>query len=157
MPLTAAATPRSCSPPRSGTLYFSSNRPGGLGENDIYRTQRAAGRWTTPENLGPGVNSAGREYGPYIAPDETYLIFASERPGGLGGADLYISVRGADGRRSKPANLGPAVNTVTSEYTPMVSPDGRHLFFTSGTAGSDDLFWIDAGVVRKAVAAGRGR
>ncbi len=138
---------------RDGTLYFSSNRPGGLGENDIYRARRVGGRWAPPENLGPVVNSAGREFDPFIAPDESYLIFASERPGGLGQSDLYLSVRHADGTWGTPVNLGPAVNSPFGDYTPMLSPDGRYLFLTSGGAGSDDIYWIDASVIRKAVAA----
>jgi Tol biopolymer transport system component len=113
------------------------------------------GRWAQPENLGAPVNTAGREYDPFVAPDESYLIFASERPGGLGGADLYISVRRPDGSWGTPANLGPTVNSAASDYTPMLSPDGQYLFFTSGSAGSDDIYWIEAGVIRAAVKAAR--
>jgi Tol biopolymer transport system component len=136
---------------RAGTMYFSSNRPGGLGGNDVYRTRRLDGRWTTPENVGAPVNSSSREYDPFIAPDESYLIFTSERPGGLGRADLYVSPRLPDGSWGTPVNLGPGVNTAGSEYTPMLSPDGRYLFFTSGGAGSDDIYWVDARVIRKAL------
>jgi Tol biopolymer transport system component len=136
---------------RSGTLYFSSNRPGGLGQNDIYRSRRINGRWTAPENLGATVNTAGREYDPFIAPDESYLIFASERPGGLGAADLYLSVRRGDGTWCVPVNLGPDVNSSAAEYTPMLSPDGRYLFFTGDGAGTDDIYWIDASVIAKAI------
>ncbi|MBS1111412.1 MAG: hypothetical protein H6Q88_3404, partial [Anaeromyxobacteraceae bacterium] len=113
-----------------GTLYFSSNRAGSLGQNDVYRARRRDGRWTAPENLGAPVNTAGREYDPFIAADESYLIFASERPGGFGGADLYLSVHEPDGSWGEPRNLGPAINTAESEYTPMLSPDGKYLFFT---------------------------
>lgn len=131
-----------------GTLYFSSNRPGGLGANDIYRSRRdERGRWTTPENLGPPVNTAGREFDPFIAPDQTWLVFASERPGGHGAADLYVSFRKPDGSWEEPTNMGPAINTVESEYTPMLSPDGRFLFFTRGRLGYDDIYWVDARVL----------
>ena len=142
---------------RSGTLYFSSNRPGGLGENDIYRVRRLDGRWSIPENLGVPVNTVGREFDPFIAPDESYLIFASARPGGLGNADLYVSVRHPDGSWGEPVNLGPGVNSATGDYTPMLSPDGRYLFFTSGAVGSDDIYWVDARVIRNAIATMRAR
>ncbi len=132
---------------RDGTLYFSSNRPGGLGENDIYRARRVDGAWTAPENLGRGVSSEYREFDPLIAPDESCLIFASTRPGGLGQADLYISFRDAGGGWSEPRNMGPAVNSAMSDYTPMLSPDGKYLFFTSNREGQDDIFWVDAGVI----------
>jgi len=132
---------------RTGTLYFSSNRQGGLGENDIYRARRVDGRWTPPESLGRGVNSEFREFDPFIAPDESYVIFASTRPGGMGGADLYISFRNARGEWDEPKNMGPSVNSAASDYTPILSPDGRSLFFTSSREGQDDIFWIDARVI----------
>jgi hypothetical protein len=132
---------------REGTLYFSSNRPGGLGENDIYRARRVNGQWTTPENLGRPVSSEFREFDPFIAPDESYVIFASARPGGLGGSDLYISFGERNGAWGEPKNMGPAVNSPASDYTPMLSPDGKYLFFTSGREGQDDIFWVDAGVI----------
>jgi hypothetical protein len=131
-----------------GTMYFSSNRAGSLGQNDIYRARRRDGGWTAPENLGAPVNTSGREYDPFIAPDESYLIFTSERPGGFGGADLYLSVRKPDGSWGEPRNLGPAINTAESEYTPMLSPDGKYLFFTRGRLGYDDLYWVEAEVLR---------
>jgi hypothetical protein len=132
---------------RDGTLYFSSNRPGGLGENDVYRSRRVDGTWTAPENLGRPVSSEFREFDPFVAPDESYLIFASTRPGGLGNADLYISFRGADGAWGEPKNMGPAVNSSAADYTPMLSPDGKYLFFTSSREGQDDIYWVDAGVI----------
>jgi Tol biopolymer transport system component len=131
-----------------GTMYYSSNRAGSLGQNDIYRARRRDGGWTAPENLGAPVNTSGREYDPFIAPDESYLIFTSERPGGFGGADLYLSVRKPDGSWGEPRNLGPAINTAESEYTPMLSPDGKYLFFTRGRLGYDDLYWVEAEVLR---------
>lgn len=132
-----------------GTLYFSSNRPGGLGANDVYCARRDAhGKWTAPMNLGPPVNGPGREYDPLVAPDGRWLVFASERPGGFGGADLYVSRRLPDGTWGEPRNLGPSVNSPASEYTPALTPDGRTFLFTRGRAGDDDLYWVDSGVLR---------
>ena len=133
---------------RDGTLYFSSNRPGGLGANDIYRSRRdGQGQWAAPENLGAPVNTPGREFDPCIAPDGSWLAFASERPGGCGAADLYVSFRQADGTWGEPKNLGPPVNTADSEYTPLLSPDGGYLFFTRGHFG-DDIYWVEAKVIQ---------
>jgi hypothetical protein len=133
---------------RDGTLYFSSNRQGSLGANDIYRSCRdEQGRWATPENLGAPVNTPGREFDPLIGPDQSWLIFASERSGGLGAADLYVSFRKPDGSWGEPKNVGPPVNTSESEYTPVLSPDGRYLFFTRGRSGYDDIYWVEARVI----------
>ena len=100
-----------------------------------------------PENLGRRINTESREYDPFIAPDESYLIFASERPGGLGAADLYISFREAGGAWGDPKNMGTAVNSSAADYTPMLSPDGKYLFFTSSRQAQDDIYWIDARVI----------
>jgi ankyrin repeat protein len=133
----------------SGTLFFSSHREGSKGENDIFRAESADGGYGAPVNLGDAINTEHREFDPFIAPDESFLIFASGRPGGLGEADLYISFRAKDGTWSRAQNMGQAVNSSASDYTPMLSPDGKYLFFTSGRAGVDDIYWVDAGIIKK--------
>ena len=130
-----------------GDLYFSSRRDGGKGRNDIYRARLVDGRFQGPENLGAPINTEAAEYDPFITPDESTLIFASTRSGGLGNSDLWISFRGADGSWSEPRNLGAPINTPHLEYTPMLSPDGKYLFFTSGRGGADDIYWVEAGVI----------
>ena len=132
-----------------GDLYFSSPRAGGAGGNDIYRSRLADGTLGRAENLGPPINTDKWEFDPFIAPDESYIIFASNRPGSLGGSDLYISVRKPDGTWAAPENMGEPINSVAPEYTPMLSPDGKYLFFTSGRNGPDDIFWIDASVIAR--------
>jgi len=117
-----------------GTLYFSSRRAGSLGENDVYRSLSVGGIFDEPENLGPAVNSKFREFDPFVAPDGGYLIFASNRPGGHGSSDLYISFLGSDGSWTPARNMGPGVNSDSPDFTPMLTPDGRYLFFTSSTA-----------------------
>ncbi len=131
----------------SGDLYFCSRRDGGKGEHDIYRSRMVEGRFQRPENLGSPVNGAESDFDPLIAADGSYLVFASTRPGGLGNADLYVSFRGKDGSWSEPRNLGAPVNTPYLEYSPMLSPDGKYLFFTSGRDGADDIYWVDARVI----------
>jgi len=137
-----------------GSLYLSAERPGGLGGSDIYRAQRLPdGGFAEPENLGPPVSSEFHEGDTFVAPDESYLVLSSRRPGGLGQNDLYVSFRGADGRWSEPANLGPTINTDQTDFCPMVTPDGRYLFFSRRTGGSwaeateGEIFWVDLGVI----------
>ncbi len=132
---------------KEGALYFSSHRAGGFGQNDIYRSRLVDGRYQEPENTGQGFNTPHREFDPFIAPDESYLIFASDRPGGFGDADLYISFRQENGTWSPPTNMGKTINSSASDYTPMLSPDGKYLFFTSNRAGVSDLYWADARVI----------
>ncbi len=130
---------------RNGTLYFSSTRNGGLGDIDIYRARLVDGAYPRVENLGPPINTSSGDDLPYIAPDESYLIFASDRPGGLGHRDLYISFQ-ADGSWTEAQNLGIPINSELWDIYPSVSPDGRYLFFTrrqSWEATEDsDIYWV---------------
>ena len=130
-----------------GDLYFCSRREGGKGRHDIYRARLVNGRFERSENLGSPINTEQSDFDPFIAPDESYIIFASARPGGVGNADLYISFRGNEGSWSEPRNMGAPVNTPYLEYAPMLSPDGKYLFFTSGRGGADDIYWVDARVI----------
>lgn len=113
----------------NGTLYFAAERPGGKGGLDLYRARFVDGRYTEPENLGDAINSEHAEMDLYVAPDESYLIFASHRPG-QGNGDLYISYN-RDGRWTPAQNLGDQVNTPAREYAPSVTPNGKFLFWTS--------------------------
>jgi len=130
-----------------GTLYFSSNRAGSLGQNDVYRARRrtAGGRSREPRRAG---QHAGRKYDPFIAADESYLIFASERPGGFGWRRPLPERHEPDGSWGEPRNLGPAINTAESEYTPCSLRTASNLFFTRGRQGYDDLYWVEAEVLR---------
>ena len=114
----------------AGTVYFVTSLPGGLGQGDIYRSTLVDGKYTKPENLGPTINSPAHDTTPYIAPDESYLVFASSRPNGSGDQDLYISYK-RNGVWTEATNLGPKINSPGRDYCPLVSPDGRYLFFSS--------------------------
>jgi hypothetical protein len=115
----------------NGTLYFSSDRAGGKGGLDIYRSRLVDGKYTEPENLGDAVNTPGWELDCLIAPDESFLIIgAIGRPDSLGLYDLYVSYN-RDGAWTPAKSLGPKINTSARDYSPRLSPDGRYLFFTS--------------------------
>jgi Tol biopolymer transport system component len=113
-----------------GTLYFGSDRAEGKGRTDLYRARLVNGKYAVPENLGDSVNTQFDEYEPYIAPDQSYLIFMAARPDGRGGSDLFISYQ-KNGAWTKAVNLGDKINSSASEYSPKVSPDGRYFFWTS--------------------------
>lgn len=156
----------------SGTLYFSSNRPGGHGGFDLYRCVRRGDGYGPAENLGPAVNSGDFDAHPWVAPDESFLLFDSRRPGGQGGNDLYVSFRQADGTWTPAQNLGPGINTAAGEMRPCVPPGGRVLVFCSDRCmgdpqvpsptleafqarihgpgnGSQDLWWVDLSGVER--------
>jgi len=118
-------------PASSGTLYFGSDRPGGLGKTDLYRARSVGGRFSAPENLGPAINSAADEYEGAIAPDESFIVFmAAGRPDDRGGGDLYISHR-KDGAWTQAKNLGATINGPGLEIAPYFTPDGKSFFFSS--------------------------
>jgi Tol biopolymer transport system component len=111
-----------------GTLYFGSDRDGGRGASDIYVSKLRDGEYTAPVNV-EALNTDANDGNPYIAPDQSYIVFNSNRPGGEGDSDLYISFN-RGGTWTAPIGLGKAVNTPAVEYCPMVSPDGQRLYFT---------------------------
>jgi ankyrin repeat protein/glyoxylase-like metal-dependent hydrolase (beta-lactamase superfamily II) len=122
---------------RKSNIYLSLNIPGSHGESDIYVSRLVNGRYLTPENLGPGVNSAGREEFPFIEPDGAYLLFVRDM-------DIYISFPDAGGKWGEAKKLGSEINTPDMELLPVVSPDGRFLFFSRG----QDTYWVDAGIIK---------
>lgn len=116
-----------------GTLYFSSNRQGGKGSYDIYRSRFVDGKFTEIENLGEGVNTPGVELDNYISPDQKFLVFAANgRKDDLGGGsgDLYISLN-KNGTFTAARNLGAPINSPAREYCPIGSPNGKYFFFSS--------------------------
>jgi Tol biopolymer transport system component len=120
-----------------GTIYFTSTREGGKGAWDIYCAKPIGEKFDAIENLEDTINSKYNEHDPFIAPDESYIIFTSNRPGGYGRGDLYISFRNTDGSWSMARNLGKDINTSDYEYCPSVSPDGKYFFFSRFGGGSE--------------------
>jgi Tol biopolymer transport system component len=148
----------------NGTLYFFARERGGFGEADLFVARRVDAEYGEPENLGPTVNTEFNEYDPFVAPDESYLIFASTRTGSLGKDDLYISFRGNDGSWSAPAHMAKGVNSQASENRAYVTADQKYLIFTSDRKasgpdiehpddgkrpgnGSRDIYWVDAKIL----------
>jgi len=134
----------------NGTLYFVSTRPGAIGSMqrpiNIWRARpidAASGRYGAPENLGPAIN-LGYETNVFVTPDER-VMFASRdgAPGGLGGDDLFVSVKRGDAWTPM-RHLDAPINSPQYEYGPSVSADGRWLFFTSmRRGGTADAYRVD--------------
>ncbi len=117
--------------------------PDGYGSCDLYISYLTNDGWSTPENLGNRVNTEFRESSPSLSPDKRDLYFTSDRPGGYGGNDLYVSHRMQSGNWSEPENLGPEINTVGDESAPFIHADNQSLYFTSNGQigyGGDDIF-----------------
>ncbi len=122
---------------RNGTLYFGSRRKGGIGGVDLYRSRFLNDKYAEPENLGDAINTTFDEFEPYIAPDESFLIFmAAGRPDGLGGYDLYISYN-RNGQWTKAQNLGAPINSAADELSPKITPDGKYFFWASSRSAID--------------------
>jgi len=130
----------------NGYLYFFSRRPGGVGKSDLYICRYKNGGYSEPINV-KNLNTSHHEWDPYIAPDESYLIFCSTRPGGLGQDDLYISYRNHQNQWCEPVHLDDRFNSPRSENRPYVTHDGLYFFFTSTKSGNRDIYWVDARVI----------
>lgn len=134
----------------NGDLYFAApDRAGGLGDADLYVARFRGAAYLPAENLGASVNSAGPDWDPYVSPAGDILIFKSERPGGFGGRDLWIS-KYKQGGWTVPRNLGPAINTADDEDSAELTPDGRYLIFGRSKPGAEawKMYWIDARALR---------
>ena len=119
--------------------------PEGYGSCDLYISYLTPDGWSSPENLGRRVNSSEWDSSPSLSPDKRDLYFASTRPGGYGGSDIYVSRRLSNGIWSDPENLGASVNTAGNEIYPFIHADNQTLYFTSNGHpgyGNDDLFLV---------------
>ena len=134
---------------KNKNCYFFSRRPGGYGDSDLYMSKYLKGKYQKPVNLGQKLNTEYHEWDTYIAPDESYMIYCSTMPGGLGSDDLYVTFRQKDGSWSKPIHMGTEINSEKSENRPYVTPDGKYLFYTSTKTGKRDIYWVDAKIIEQ--------
>lgn len=124
-------------------IFTGCNFPGGAGSCDLYISYLTPGGWSEPESLGNRINTEAWESAPSLSPDKKELYFASNRPGGFGGSDIYVSRLLPNGRWSEPENLGPEINTLGEESCPFIHADNQTFYFTSNGHlgyGGDDLF-----------------
>jgi outer membrane protein OmpA-like peptidoglycan-associated protein/tetratricopeptide (TPR) repeat protein len=129
-------------------LVFTANaRPQGYGNFDIYISYLTPTGWSEASNLGGRVNSDQWDSQPCLSPDKRELYFASKRPGGYGGSDIYVCRLLLNGKWGDPENLGVTINTAGDDQCPFIHADNQTLYFTSSGLpgyGGNDLF-----VVRK--------
>lgn len=130
------------------TLYFSSDRPGGFGKDDIwvsfYNTDKK--KWEKPQNAGDAINTISSEISPSAHPDNTTLYFASNKKESIGGYDIYVTQKLPENEWGQPKNLGKPYNTRYDEEYPSVTLDGKTMYFTSnrpGGYGKFDIYQAD--------------
>jgi len=128
-------------------FVFASNRAGGTGSYDLWMSTRATIQddWGAPVNIGGVVNSGSFDAEPSLSSDDRALVFASQRPGGFGNIDLWMTTRKTHSDPwGPPVNLGPRINTYGHEGRPAISADARMLYFYThtppGNFGSYDLW-----------------
>jgi len=128
------------------TLYFVSNRKGGYGGYDIWKSTVTDKGWSEPQNLGPNINTPYDEQSPYIHADDSTLYFCSNGWPGLGGMDLFVSHLGKNGQWQKPQNLGYPINSSGDENGLTVTASGQYAFFASNNLngfGGYDIYYFE--------------
>ena len=107
------------------------------------------GKRGAPTPFGKEINTGSFNAHPFIAPDESYLLWDGKRESGFGDSDIYISFRQMDGSWGEAINLGAAINTSAWEASATVTPDGKFLFFHREISeGNIDIYWVDTKVIK---------
>lgn len=133
---------------QAGDMYYSSNKNADsvmFYNFDIYVSKNVNGIFQPGKALSDSINTIRYEADVYVAPDESYLIFSSQRPGSLGRGDLYISWKGEDGKWGKASNMGAPINSEKHELCPFVTYDGKYFFYTS----NGDIYWVSTEIFKK--------
>lgn len=128
-------------------LYFTSDRRGGIGGLDIYVSEKQEnGQWAKAYNLGPEINTKGNEDAPSISKDEKILFFSSDGHFGIGGYDVFYSLKNELIQEwNSPKNMGVAINTPDDDINFVVSTDGTFAYFSSSrydSYGGQDLYKV---------------
>lgn len=127
----------------NGNLYFT----GGTTKYGLYLAEKTGeNEYARPGMLRNGINSTTSDWNSYIAPDEDYYIFSSMRIQNDYG-ELFITYKQSNGAWSTPANMGNKINTSEQEKYPVVTPDGKYLFFMRSWADKDSLYWISSKII----------
>jgi len=128
------------------TLYFVSNRKGGYGGYDIWKSRLTEKGWGEPENMGPNINTSFDEQSPFIHADDSTFYFCSNGWPGLGSKDLFVSRLGKDGKWQKPQNLGYPINSNGDENGLTINANGSYAFFASNNLsgyGGYDIYTFE--------------
>lgn len=108
------------------------------GNGDIYQSNLSGSEWSEPISMGPEINTVSWETSGCISKDGNKFYFTSDRPGGQGGLDIYVTEKQANGTWGKAQNLGPSINTPGNEDAPFVHQDGTLYFGSDGQPGLGD-------------------
>lgn len=131
--------------PDGKTIYFTSNRPGGYGKMDIWKTEMTEeGLFSVPENLGKNINTEYDETAPFIHADGKTLYFVSDGHPGMGGRDIFFSTL-TDTGWTQPVNLGYPINTPDDEINIIINAAGTTAYFSTdkkGGYGGQDLYYF---------------
>lgn len=139
-----------------GTYYFGFNEKEGRGYGSIRYSRLIDGKRENPVKMSKEINTGRWIAHPFIAPDESYLMWDAEKGEGYGDGDLYISFRQKNGSWGEAINMGVQINTSSNESSPRVTHDGKYLFFTRGEwkveeDGSRNYvgkrYWVDAKII----------
>lgn len=128
------------------TIYFSSNRAGGEGGFDIYKSEKKGGDWCKPVNLGKTINTRYNEEAPFISNDGKLLFFSSEGHRNMGGMDIFYSTLDNKGKWNEPVNMGCPINTTNDDIFISLTNKGRILYFAKYAPegyGKHDIYKID--------------
>jgi outer membrane protein OmpA-like peptidoglycan-associated protein len=132
--------------PDGKTIYFASDKAGGQGGMDIYKTTlQANGSWSSAVNLGPTVNSKANEDAPFIHPDQKTLFFTSDGHNTMGGRDIFVTKLVQD-KWTTPENMGYPVNTTSNDNYFTLIADGTRAYFSSdrkGGMGGQDIYYLN--------------
>jgi len=135
---------QSISPDGKFIVFTACGRMDGYGSCDLYYSEVRNGRWTPAANIGAPINSRAWESQPSISADGRAIYFTSNRKGGYGGKDIWVSYRQKDGKWGKPQNVGNVINSPDNDQSPFIHQDNQTLYFMSdghpGMGGSDLFF-----------------
>lgn len=136
----------------NGNLYFTSMEEGAkMEDGGIYYSTNENERYESVQRMGASINFQGKWIAhPFIAPDESYIIYDGEDESGYGENDLFISFN-INGSWTKAYNLGPKINSDQTEMCASVSPDGEYLFFHRGDDENGDIYWIKFAPIKEAI------
>ncbi len=133
--------------PDGGTLYFMSEKPGGFGQADIYKSDKLGkSEWSEPANVGSAINTPYDDGSPYVAPDGKTIFFSSQGHNSMGGYDIFKATMNDSGKWGKAVNLGYPINSVNNDKSFIISIDAKTGYFASdrkGGQGGRDIYMVD--------------
>jgi Tol biopolymer transport system component len=133
----------------NGNLYFMSETAEANGGQDIYMSEWNGEAYLEPISLGEAINSEARDLCPFISPDESFLIFARTGADRANRSDLFISFRDTDGNWREAVNMGSVGNSEHNEVCPIITTDGRYLFFLRVSGSENGIYWVSTEILER--------